>query len=341
MTAILLTLVILSGCNKGKSIKEHNELGYVYPIPQNYSYNDHNIPDISKVKIVCPEDIDSVTLNDLKQYLKESKKSTVTIHIGLNNNPDIEYELTKAGLEKQIKPEGYILYAKDNKIIMSGSDNRGIYYALQSFKMLAENKRIKETNISDYPQIPVRGVIEGFYGEPWSHKDRLSLLDFFGNIKMNTYIYAPKDDPKHRSAWREEYTTEEIKLMKELIEKANSNHVDFVFSVSPGNDIRFDVNYSNDFQALVKKTESMYDIGIRSFAIFLDDIVKKNADNHAKLVNDYQGYLNTKEGVKPLICIFTEYTTPMYTKAYTDKISSLLNRNFQRESVSFATNNKG
>jgi hyaluronoglucosaminidase len=46
--------------------------------------------------------------------------------------------------------------------------------------------------IRDWPEMPIRGSIEGFYGPPWTHKDRLSQLEFYGENKQNTYIYAPK-----------------------------------------------------------------------------------------------------------------------------------------------------
>ncbi|MGW2222295.1 beta-N-acetylglucosaminidase domain-containing protein [Nonomuraea sp. NPDC001684] len=46
----------------------------------------------------------------------------------------------------------------------------------------------------------VRGVIEGFYGRPWSHEQRLDLLGFLGARGMNTYVHAPKAD---RPSWRE------------------------------------------------------------------------------------------------------------------------------------------
>ena len=32
-----------------------------------------------------------------------------------------------------------------------------------------------------------------------SHEARLSQLRFYGQNKMNTYIYGPKDDPYHSS----------------------------------------------------------------------------------------------------------------------------------------------
>lgn len=57
---------------------------------------------------------------------------------------------------------------------------------------------IKQGNLSicsiqDYPDIRFRGVVEGFYGTPWSHEERMRQLEFYGRNKMNTYIYGPKE----------------------------------------------------------------------------------------------------------------------------------------------------
>ena len=55
-----------------------------------------------------------------------------------------------------------------------------------------------------------RGVIEGFYGPPWSHADRLWLVERIGSWGMNRYVYAPKDDPLHRAEWRTPYSAERL-----------------------------------------------------------------------------------------------------------------------------------
>jgi len=47
------------------------------------------------------------------------------------------------------------------------------------------------------------GVVEGFYGPPWSHRERLDLLAAAPALGLDTYLYAPKDDPWHRGRWRE------------------------------------------------------------------------------------------------------------------------------------------
>ena len=42
-----------------------------------------------------------------------------------------------------------------------------------------------------------KGIIEGFYGIPWTFDERKSMINFLAEIGMDQYIYAPKDDPYH------------------------------------------------------------------------------------------------------------------------------------------------
>ena len=62
--------------------------------------------------------------------------------------------------------------------------------------------------------IPLRGIVEGFYGTPWSFEDRADLINFCGKNNLNAYIYAPKDDPYHRDQWRKPYPEDKIKDLK-------------------------------------------------------------------------------------------------------------------------------
>jgi hyaluronoglucosaminidase len=50
-----------------------------------------------------------------------------------------------------------------------------------------------------------RGIVEGFYGRPWAHADRLWWIDQLARLGMNTYVVAPKDDPLQRQHWHEPY----------------------------------------------------------------------------------------------------------------------------------------
>ncbi|MCB1015823.1 MAG: beta-N-acetylglucosaminidase domain-containing protein [Acidimicrobiales bacterium] len=51
----------------------------------------------------------------------------------------------------------------------------------------------------------IRGLIEGFYGRPWSWDERCAVARFVAERGMTHYVYAPKDDPRHRERWRDPY----------------------------------------------------------------------------------------------------------------------------------------
>jgi len=63
----------------------------------------------------------------------------------------------------------------------------------------------------------ILGVVEGFYGIPWARHEREDLFQRMKIQNMNTYLYAPKHDDKHRHNWREKYTDEELANLKYVI----------------------------------------------------------------------------------------------------------------------------
>ncbi len=99
-----------------------------------------------------------------------------------------------------------------------------------------------------------------------SHADRIEQIRFYGRIKLNTYIYGPKDDPYHSSPnWRKPYPAEEAEHIKELAEEATHNKVNFVWAIHPGQDIQWNLT---DSMNILSKFEKMYDLGVRSFSPF-------------------------------------------------------------------------
>lgn len=55
------------------------------------------------------------------------------------------------------------------------------------------------------------GLVEGFYGRPFTSDQRKELFKKLKKYGHQLYVYAPKDDFKHRASWRELYTVEEGK----------------------------------------------------------------------------------------------------------------------------------
>ncbi|MGE5584843.1 MAG: protein O-GlcNAcase [Bacillota bacterium] len=115
-----------------------------------------------------------------------------------------------------------------------------------------------------------KGVVEGFYGRPWAHDERMDMLSFMSDIGMNAYIYAPKDDPYHRQRWRAPYPEDLLGRLSELASHARKHGIAFVFAVSPGLSLRYSDRRDQD--TLVAKLKALYDAGARAFALLYDDI---------------------------------------------------------------------
>ena len=184
--------------------------------------------------------------------------------------------------------------------------------------------------------ILLRGIVGGFYGTPWNFDIRADLLKFCGEYNLNSYIYAPKDDPYHRDKWREPYPDDKIKELKNLVDIALQNNVHFIFAVSPGLDLHYEGEKGEeDFQYMLNKLDSMYNIGIRDFAIFFDDLSgEQSGSNKANFLNKLQNSLDKKyKDIYPLITVPTQYTRNWMIdedgniRKYTLEFSSILNRN--------------
>lgn len=204
--------------------------------------------------------------------------------------------------------EGYYLRVEKDRAVIVGHDERGAYYGAQTLAQLKEAGRVPLLSVTDYPDVPFRGVVEGFYGTPWSHEARLSQLDFYGRNKLNVYLYGPKDDPYHSTPhWRKPYPQREAEQLQQLVRRAQENHVLFYWAIHPGQDIRWN---EADRDALMAKFEQMYQLGVRAFAIFFDDISGEGtkADKQAALLNYVDDhFVKVKGDVAPLVMCPTEY----------------------------------
>ena len=234
----------------------------------------------------------------------EKEEAAFRISIGIKGDKAVR----KYAKNIPAKAEGYYLKIDKRGIAIAAADARGAYYGVQTLAQLLALPRLPQVEVTDYPDIPYRGVVEGFYGTPWSHEARLRQLDFYGRNKMNTYIYGPKDDPYHRTPhWRKPYPEKEAAQLRELVERAKANNVIFYWAIHPGQDIRWN---EEDRTQLINKFESMYQLGVRGFAVFFDDISGEGtkADKQAELLNYLDdNFVRPKGDVAPLILCPTAY----------------------------------
>jgi hyaluronoglucosaminidase len=118
-----------------------------------------------------------------------------------------------------------------------------------------------------------RGIVEGFFGPPWSMTHRRALFEFGAARGMNTYLYAPKDDPYHHARWRDPYPPARWQELVRLVAQARANAIDFVYGFHPGQGLCF--TSRRPVRILIKKAQRFYEEGVRTFAVLFDDIPSK------------------------------------------------------------------
>ncbi len=195
------------------------------------------------------------------------------IVIGTGEAAVVRDALTRSKATQDTHAEGYTLTSValgSGLITLAGHDSDGLFHAVQTLRQLLERPAIPALTIQDYPAMPIRGTIEGFYGAPWSMADRSKHIDFLARTKANTYIYSPKDDPYARDRWRDPYPKATLKALGKLAANARRNHVDFVYAISPGPSVCF--SDPADAKALLRKFDAFRALGVRSFYVALDDI---------------------------------------------------------------------
>lgn len=295
----------------------------IWPTPQEQTLTNHWFaPTSYQLKGISDPDPDGLRI--LKEILPVSTSGLPLEIITLNENDEA---MRQSG--------AYTLHVTSSGIQIGIVDGASLFYAAQTLEQLAKRTSsgqllLPECQIKDYPDVLFRGTVEGFYGQPWSHEDRLEQLRFYGKTKLNTYIYGPKDDPYHSSPnWREPYPADQARHITELTEEAARNKVNFVWAIHPGKDIQWN---KTDSLNILAKFENMYELGVRSFAVFFDDISGEGAKPHnqASLLNYInREFIAKKKDTQPLIMCPTEYNKDWARTDYLDIIGKELDPEIQ------------
>jgi hyaluronoglucosaminidase len=114
------------------------------------------------------------------------------------------------------------------------------------------------------------GYIEGYYGKLLSWDERRDICVCMERLSLNTYVYAPKEDPYHRVQWKTPYPSDWMETFRRFIKDAAKKNILVVPSLSPG--LSFDYCNDADYNALLNKMSLFADIGARTVALLMDDI---------------------------------------------------------------------
>lgn len=324
----------------------------IYPIPQTQNLQDGTVSLSSTVNIVCESGIDSYTKDRIKSILSEAGVSAeisssavsgmTNIYLGVNGSNEIADNLvTTRGLNRTVfsktdKFDKHLLSLSNQaghaELIVLGENTDATFMALASFEQMLDNgtNDLRCVNIYDYADQQSRGLVEGYYGYPYSVSVKKDIFKFMMRYKMNTYLYGAKSDPYHSNYWKDAYpsqiTAQQEKngwlsqdMVKELTEEAHKTKVNFIWAIHPGNSFLGSSTVVNDIMA---KFDLMYNLGVRQFAIFVDDVGIPNSESgyalNAERLNAVQQAIEQKynkstatpsDTVKPLHFVPQIYCT--------------------------------
>ena len=234
----------------------------IYPIPRKNNLNGNKI----KAEAVCVSGNYKDTAKNIFHSYDIKTDGSFNVEIRISDSKKTTYidELSRLTNEK------YFITISEDKAIIEASSERGAFRGVHTLCKLIENDELKTGDLEDYPLFETRGYIEGFYGKTWSNEKRLSVMQLMAKYGMNTFYYAPKDDIYHREKWRELYPENELNELKNLFDFATENQLDFAWNIGPG--LTYKYTSEEDFDCLIAKIKSIYDIGVRTFGLLLDDI---------------------------------------------------------------------
>ena len=137
---------------------------------------------------------------------------------------------------------------------------------------------------------PILGIIEGFYGDPYSHVARLGIIDTIAEWGWNTYVWAAKLEPRHREQWDMPFTSEELEQFAEL--SARQVTVNFVIGSTPGS------GATNE--QVVEKLRPAIDAGAAAVVLCFDDLPVLNAAaDHQRIAHAVRDSLRVPVWITP------------------------------------------
>ncbi|MFF3719044.1 beta-N-acetylglucosaminidase domain-containing protein [Streptomyces prasinus] len=250
----------------------------VWPRPQSLRANGAPVAVTDEVVLSTDASADPHAVEALRALLREAGALRFTAPGGKAPEGAL---LVRMGVERTVgapqsdlhslPPGGYTLTVGEEAVALTGAGEDGLFHAVQTLRqLLRSDGTFTAAAVRDWPATAVRGITEGFYGAPWTHRQRLGQLDFMGRTKQNRFLYAPGDDLHRQARWREPYPDRQRAEFRELAERARGNHVTLGWAVAPGQAMCF--ASGEDLRALTRKLDAMWALGFRAFQLQFQDV---------------------------------------------------------------------
>ena len=103
-----------------------------------------------------------------------------------------------AGYSLENVSGAYTVEITPKEILIAGHDEAGAFYGIQALRRMVEDagdeKKVSAGRFKDSPDLALRGLAEGYYGDSWTDEYRSEIVRLMALLKMNTYLYIPSED---------------------------------------------------------------------------------------------------------------------------------------------------
>ncbi|WP_019548274.1 beta-N-acetylglucosaminidase domain-containing protein [Streptomyces sulphureus] len=344
-----------------------DELPDVFPRPQSIRAQDGFVPVSGTALLVADEDADPHAVDAVRKVLREAGAETLVelapddalptsgtvVRLGADSARKALASL-RAPDTRALPSGGYRLAVGEvgerPTVALDGAGADGLFHGAQTLRQLLTSgpddaRGFPGAVARDWPTTAVRGSAEAFYGNPWTHEERLDHVDFLGRTKQNRFLYASGDDPYRKAAqWRAPYPQARRAEFRRLADRARRNHVVLGWAVSPGQSLCF--SSDDDRKALLKKLDAMRALGVEAFQLRFEDVsysewhCDDDADAYgsgpeaaaraqAELADDVAEHLRQRRPEAPALSVMpTEYYQEGAT-AYRTELADKLDRSVE------------
>ena len=290
----------------------------IYPVPHYQKIMPRTASITETVNIVADGAIDPATIERAKDILNaKGLKFTITtntnhsssnLYLGVGGSGGAadrqasRQKVNRKALKVADKFDRHILTISTRggiaDILILGENTDATFCGLASLEQILDNgtSDLQCVIIEDYADIKYRGVIEGYYGIPYSAEVTKDLFKFMARYKMNCYMYGAKSDPYHSQKWAEPYPdtiTAKQKsigylskdMMRDIVDVSHQCKVNFIWAIHPGTAF-MDPNDDVVIDKIMDKFRNMYDLGVRQFGVFVDDVGVPSDEPTMKLTAD-------------------------------------------------------
>ncbi|HWA62052.1 MAG TPA: beta-N-acetylglucosaminidase domain-containing protein [Caulobacteraceae bacterium] len=166
------------------------------------------------------------------------------------------------------------------------------------------------------------GIIEGYYGTPWTWAARREQVSFLKPHGYRFFIYAPKADPYLRKRWAEPHPADMAAELRGLAEHCAAEGVRFGVGLSPFEIYR---DFGDEAKAaLARKLEELDSFGVQDLGILFDDMRGDLPDLASTQVDIVHWIAGRTKADRVIMCPTYYSDDPMLDRGFGDRPAGYL-----------------